>query len=127
MRRILLAAVLAISLTTPAWDHSWYPMECCHENDCAPVDKVERVEEWKGMWMTTKHGTVWVPDAFEAHWRWKDGKVDGEKIYTTPPKDEAQGLHVCMVGGYTIGKDTGRQKDPLSPKRLLCVIREGGI
>lgn len=125
MRRLALAAVLALSLSLPADSHSWYPMECCHESDCAPADKVERYEPWKGAWMTSKHGTVWVPDSFEAHHRINpDSK---EKTYTTPPPTEAQGLHVCMRPGTTWGSDTGHQKDPLKPMRLLCVIRESGI
>lgn len=128
MRRIVLAALVALSLSTPAWDHAWYPMECCHELDCAPVDKVEREEANKGAWMTTKHGTVWVPDTFEAHHRVKD-LDDGrkEKIYTVPPPTEPQGLHVCMRRSFTYGTDPGRQKGPeLVPMRIICLFREGG-
>ena len=38
-KKWFLAAVLAAA--TPAAAHDWYPMECCHAMDCAPVEKVE--------------------------------------------------------------------------------------
>ena len=40
-RKWLLAALLAAA--TPAAAHDWYPMECCHSMDCAPVEKVEMI------------------------------------------------------------------------------------
>jgi hypothetical protein len=35
----LLCALLAGA--TPATAHDWYPLECCHALDCAPVEKVD--------------------------------------------------------------------------------------
>jgi hypothetical protein len=73
----LLAALLAAA--TPAAAHDWYPMECCHGMDCAPVEKVEMLEApaiasllanpaqatpLGGMLVTTKHGSVVVPTNF---------------------------------------------------------------
>src|SRR5690606_28288868 len=39
-KKWLLAFLLAAA---PAAAHNWYPMECCHEMDCAPVDRTEIV------------------------------------------------------------------------------------
>jgi hypothetical protein len=49
--------------------HDWYPMECCHGMDCAPVDKVQLLtpiiaDATPAMVVTTKHGTVIVPPDF---------------------------------------------------------------
>jgi hypothetical protein len=40
----LLCALLVCALlagTAPAAAHDWYPLECCHALDCAPVEKVD--------------------------------------------------------------------------------------
>jgi hypothetical protein len=39
LKRWLPAALLAAA--SPAAAHDWYPLECCHALDCAPVEKVE--------------------------------------------------------------------------------------
>ena len=58
--------------------HDWYPLECCHAQDCAPVDKAETsmppisipphamgftaiVPPLPTLTVTTKHGTAPVP------------------------------------------------------------------
>ena len=72
-RKWLLAALLAAA--TPAAAHDWYPMECCHAMDCAPVEKVEIISLQSAgimgsaplpgsMLITTKHGSVIVPANF---------------------------------------------------------------
>jgi hypothetical protein len=75
-KKWLLAAFLLAA--TPAAAHDWYPMECCHDMDCAPVDHAETVPETptadqgKGapnrsppsMRVTTRHGSVVVPGNF---------------------------------------------------------------
>jgi hypothetical protein len=91
-KRWLLAFLLAAA--TPAAAHDWYPMECCHEMDCAPVDHAEIVPrpiqgDPKGdandapatMIVTTKHGTVMVPGNF--------------------PRRESKDhrMHACMMPG----------------------------
>jgi len=73
-KKWFLAAALAVA--TPAAAHDWYPMECCHAMDCAPVDKVEmlpgpsiasmlstpaQADSVGGMLVTTRHGSVLVP------------------------------------------------------------------
>ena len=76
-KKWFLAAALAAA--TPAAAHDWYPMECCHAMDCAPVDKVEmlpgpsiasmlstpaQADSVGGMLVTTRHGSVIVPANF---------------------------------------------------------------
>jgi hypothetical protein len=76
-KKWLLAALLAAA--TPAAAHDWYPMECCHGMDCAPVEKVEiitapaianmlstpaQAAPLSSMLVTTKHGSVIVPANF---------------------------------------------------------------
>ena len=91
-KKWLLAFLVA---ATPAAAHDWYPMECCHEMDCAPVDHAEIVPtpttgDRKGvdtvsppatMIVTTKHGTVVVPGDF--------------------PRRESKDhrMHACMMPG----------------------------
>ena len=88
-KKWLLAFLLA---ATPAAAHDWYPMECCHEMDCAPVDRTEIVPTptsdsqsaaagQPAMIVTTKHGTVLVPSNF--------------------PRRESKDhrMHACMLPG----------------------------
>ena len=45
--------------------HDWYPIECCHAVDCAPVDSVGQIVPTGGgmpqLVVTSKHGTAIVP------------------------------------------------------------------
>lgn len=89
-KKWLLAFLLA---ATPAAAHNWYPMECCHEMDCAPVDRTEIVPTpttaptgavvigSTAMIVTTKHGTALVPADF--------------------PRRESKDhrMHACMIPG----------------------------
>ena len=79
--RAVLAALLAASFPSPSAPHDWYPIECCSGMDCAPVDKVEIISGQhaiasmfappanasvpSSMVVTTKHGTVVVPQNFK--------------------------------------------------------------
>jgi hypothetical protein len=69
-KKWLLAALVA---ATPAAAHDWYPMECCHNQDCAAVEKVEMLPTpaadgtsggGMSMMVTTKHGSAFVPASF---------------------------------------------------------------
>jgi hypothetical protein len=46
MHRWACVSALVIGLTAgsmpTALAHSWYPHECCAQNDCAPADRIER-------------------------------------------------------------------------------------
>jgi hypothetical protein len=43
-----LPTVLWLLSTTGARAHSWYPWECCSDNDCAPIALQETPREEKG-------------------------------------------------------------------------------
>jgi hypothetical protein len=84
-------AILISALTTAAafWvgvgavrAHDWYPVECCHSIDCAPVDSVGQIVPTGGgvpqLVVTSKHGTAVVP----------------QDLPRRPSKDNR--MHVCM-------------------------------
>jgi hypothetical protein len=100
-KKWLMAALMAAA--TPAAAHEWYPMECCHNQDCAAVDKVEMVptpaatgsengSQRPSMRVTTRHGTVVVPSSF--------------------PRRESKDhrMHACMLPG-----EGGKM-------RLICIF-----
>jgi len=66
LRRLLpfLAALVVMPAPRPALGHSWYPHECCHDQDCAPVDQVQSVPELDGIIVSSKIGTALVPATF---------------------------------------------------------------
>lgn len=71
------AAALLIAM--PASAHDWYPIECCHGMDCAPV---ERVDFSTGeMIVTSKNGSVIVQASF------------------TRRESKDNRMHVCMRPG----------------------------
>ena len=55
----------ALFWSVPARAHDWYPMECCHATDCAPVEKTAWLVPTSGaarqLIVTSKHGTAIVP------------------------------------------------------------------
>ena len=75
--KLLLFAMFIGSISTAAVAHDWYPMECCHGMDCAPVDRVDKTEPG-GMTVTSRHGTAVIPESM--------------------PRRESrdQRMHVCM-------------------------------
>jgi hypothetical protein len=103
---------LVLVAMTPAWPHSWYPMECCSAQDCAPVDTVEQIPNASmanvftilpgnvmpsTLVVTTKHGTVAVPPDF--------------KMRDSPDSR----MHACMAPKQGGGM------------RLLCLFMPPGI
>jgi hypothetical protein len=92
-KKWLLAFLLAATpAAAPAVAHDWYPLECCHEMDCAPVDRTEIVPTptadpqgaavgQPAMIVTTRHGSVLVPGNF--------------------PRRESKDhrMHACMMPG----------------------------
>ena len=83
---------------TPAQAHDWYPKECCHETDCAPVDSVSRTgpagnsPQLPSMVVTTKHGVAVVPP----------------NIPRRESKDNR--MHACMNPG------------PMGKMQLICIF-----
>ena len=59
--KLLLIVILAGTNAAAAIGHDWYPMECCHGMDCAPVDRVD-MSGPGGMTVTSRHGTAVIPE-----------------------------------------------------------------
>jgi hypothetical protein len=64
----LLASAIGCAFSfTPAQAHDWYPKECCHDHDCAPVESIARTSslaaaaELPSTVVTTRHGTAVLP------------------------------------------------------------------
>ena len=66
------------SQVAPVHAHSWYPKECCHDKDCAPVESAALVTPVDGrapqLIVTSKHGKVAVPIDFPVRHS-KDGRM----------------------------------------------------
>jgi hypothetical protein len=79
---LVFGSMLAATWPTAAPAHSWYPKECCNENDCAPVVSFRRLVPIGGglpqLVVRSRHGTAVVPDDFPVRVS-KDGR-----------------MHVCM-------------------------------
>ncbi len=76
----LLVTCVFLAMGVPASQgHSWYPMECCHNQDCAPIVKEQDNK------VTTEHGTVEVPQNFRP---------------VRPSQDEKS--HACIINNKLI-------------------------
>ena len=75
MATMLTAATLMVS---SAAAHDWYPRECCHNIDCAPVERVEPLPDGS-LRVTSRVGTTVVPTSFPRQ----------------PSPDDQ--MHICMV------------------------------
>ena len=58
-------ALISAALCSAALAHSWYPMPCCNNYDCAPIlEFIEKPNPSGGVpytWVRTKHGVAFVP------------------------------------------------------------------
>jgi hypothetical protein len=65
---ILLSVLDSLLCLTPATAHGWYPRECCHDTDCAPVESILPLVPMGGgtlqLIVTSKHGRAIVPQDF---------------------------------------------------------------
>ncbi len=68
----------AIVMIQAAAAHDWYPRECCHDVDCAPVERVEMLADGV-LRLTSRVGTTDVPASFPRQ----------------PSPDDQ--MHICMV------------------------------
>ena len=79
-----IAAIVVLGQLQLAKAHSWYPPECCHEIDCAPVDEAVWLSPAESgppqLRVTSKFGTTTVPRDFSVR-QSKDSR-----------------MHICM--GY---------------------------
>lgn len=74
----------------------WYPMECCHAMDCAPVTSAAVSTPIEGggmpnMVVTSKHGTVLVPHNFKR----RDSK-DGRMHVCMRPSEGGEMRLICI-------------------------------
>jgi hypothetical protein len=81
--KIAAAVGLVLGLTVAfAAAHSWYPPECCHDVDCAPVESISKVQPEDGsaplLRVTSSLGTIVIPAGFPAR----------------PSKDHR--MHICL-------------------------------
>jgi hypothetical protein len=70
--------IVLIALTAAASAHDWYPRECCHDVDCAPVERAEALADGV-LRLTSRVGTTDVPSSFP-----RQPSPDGR-------------MHICMV------------------------------
>lgn len=62
--RPLRLGLVAVTLMIPAAvAHDWYPPECCHDLDCAPVERVESLSDGS-LRVTSRIGTTVIPASF---------------------------------------------------------------
>lgn len=74
----------------PVKAHDWYPMECCHSTDCAPVDKAELLPTL-ALLLTSKHGTAIVPREFPTR-----ASMDSRMHVCMRPGDNGTMRTVCL-------------------------------
>ena len=55
MLKIIILFVL-LTISTPAYSHSWYDSDCCGENDCDPV---KILQDNGGNYAILKNGQKW--------------------------------------------------------------------
>jgi hypothetical protein len=93
-----LAGLIFLLSFTAAFAHSdggmKYPPECCHNLDCAPVDKAEMIAPFvyagatgsgvSVLWVTTRHGRAAVPPEM------------------TPRRSDDHRSHACIRGGKVV-------------------------
>lgn len=81
----ILLATLFMMLTSliiiaHAWAHDWYPLECCHNQDCAPITKYDPVTKI----VSTSRASAQL-DALTRYYESKDNKT-----------------HACIRGGKVV-------------------------
>jgi hypothetical protein len=62
---ILMAAFAALTETSPAYAHSWYPLECCAEGDCMAADRILPGRDGD-RFVVAGRLRVWIPRGFVA-------------------------------------------------------------
>jgi hypothetical protein len=70
MKIIAVAGLVLGLMVALAAAHSWYPPECCHDVDCAPVESISRIQPEDGsaplLRVTSRVGTIVIPAGFPA-------------------------------------------------------------
>jgi hypothetical protein len=86
----VLAILAAAALVAPVNGHDWYPKDCCHDMDCAPVESATRLTAAPGrspqLVVISKHGRA----------------VIGDGVSIRASKDSR--MHVCMKRYDALGE-----------------------
>jgi hypothetical protein len=82
-------AVSTFTLPEPASAHDWYPVECCSDKDCAPIDGNADVSATAEGWVVQATGEVIA--------------YDDRRIRMTP-RDVGNSFHRCTMGGLPEGR-----------------------
>jgi hypothetical protein len=73
-----LGLVAAMLMASPVAAHDWYPRACCHDMDCAPVERAETLPDGS-LRLTSRVGITDVPPSFP-----RQESPDGR-------------MHICMA------------------------------
>lgn len=110
---ILFGFYVFLFATYQAKAHSWYPQDCCSEQDCAPASSMFFDNKTGDLIFTSKHGTGIL--------KW----VDRKKI--RPSEDDQ--WHVCLLNPQMGGGDHYEitpPADPNAPMIVHCVFAPTG-
>ena len=89
-------STFGLIIATAAFGHSWYPWECCSDNDCAPLPR-ETVSEVQGGWK--------LPDGRFVAYKQAKMSPDGdfhlcESKWQDEPRDRTILCFYAPVGGF---------------------------
>lgn len=85
MKPLILIAALVMSSPAVAHAHSWYPYECCSDNDCKPVPNASIHETRAG----------YVIDGNEETVPFSDKRIR---------QSQDDNSHICTIGGRADGR-----------------------
>lgn len=95
-------ALLFVSAFSAARAHSWYPAECCSDQDCAPIALAEAPREENGGFTLTDGRHVSYKDlkmSPDNQWHLCESKIGDDNGYPLPP---VQRRIICIyapIGG----------------------------
>jgi hypothetical protein len=82
-------ALFVLLLSSAAQAHDWYPIECCHMMDCAPVDSVDTSNNQ--LVVKSKLGSVSVPATFPRR------ESKDHRMHVCMRPDPAGGMHLICI------------------------------
>ena len=90
---MLKSILIFLLLSQSAYAHDWYPKDCCHNNDCAPIEQwIPGTNPGDPPTVVTKHGKA---------------KLTLDQLRTARPSPDAQG-HACLVYSWMMGSGESR-------------------
>lgn len=117
-------AIFTVYHPPPAEAHKWYDYECCHENDCAPVTKLE-FRHGFSIWYTKHWPNGYPIDDVEYAARRKNGK----EFKIKPSMDHQR--HLCARDSFKWQYGTKEEKpksyaDRIFKSILYCIYLPAG-